>query len=321
MKPWTWMLLAAFALQACSSKEETTESFAARVNLEITQAASKFENDPVNRQAFSLDRQTKLGAFAGDRDYRAAFQQGDGDGDLVPDARDRCPDTPRLTPTDSEGCEYDCNDLTRAKSRRVTPDQCASLTPPRPRHEPLGNPDDLAFPINLNCVGAKSPSASAPLGWADVVMESGIMSPGPVIERWFRIRGLKFFVTRVSQVNPACELFYEFDLRVGSGGTVQSTNMLFSAHEDAVPAHRDIATFTMKTFRDEGERFISPPPGAFSLSALHAALPLSPGRGKARDAMTPTAEIRVRVRAVDGLGHTAGWSEFRQFKAGPDQTL
>jgi hypothetical protein len=76
----------------------------------------------------------------------------------------------------------------------------------------------------------------------------------------------------------------------------------------------------MKTYRDESERIVGPPPGPISLSASRAALPLSPGRGKARDAMTPASEIRVRVRAVDGLGHAAAWSEFRQYEAGPDQT-
>jgi hypothetical protein len=40
-------------LQACASKEETTQSFAARVNLEMAQAGARFENDPVNRQAFA----------------------------------------------------------------------------------------------------------------------------------------------------------------------------------------------------------------------------------------------------------------------------
>ena len=300
-------------------EEETTESFVDRVNLDITQGVAKFEDDPVNRQALALDRQAKLVAFTGNAGYRTEFQKGDRDSDLVPDARDRCPDTPQLTPTDSEGCEYDCNDLSLAKSRLVTLDQCASLKPPPSRHR-YGNPDDMAFPINLNCVGATMPSTSAPLGWAHVVLESGILSTGPVIERSFKVHGLKFFVTRVPQANPACELFYEFDMRISSGGTLQSTNMLFSARDDAVPENPDIATFTMKTYRDESERTLQAA-GPISLNASRAALPLSPGRAKARDAINASAELLWRVRAIDGMGHTAGWSEYRRYKSGPDQTL
>lgn len=318
MKIW-WLVPAVLMLQACTSKQETTESFTARVNLELAKADSKFENDPINRRAFALDRHAKLSAFSTDAAYRADFKQGDRDGDLVPDQRDRCPGTPPLTPTDNQGCEYDCNDLSHAKSQLVTREQCAALAPARP-HERYGNADDLAFPINLNCVNAKSPSTSAPLGWAAVLLDSGIISTGAYIERSFKIQGIRLFVTRVPQPKPACELFYEFDMRINNGGAEQSTNMLFSAHEDSVPGNADIATFTMRTWRDESERFIAPPPGPMSLSSSRSALPLSPGRAKARDSMIAGAEIRVRVRAIDGLGHTAGWSEFRNFKAGPDQT-
>jgi hypothetical protein len=318
MKIW-WLVPVVLVLQACTSKQETPESITARVNLDLAQADSKFENDAVNRRALALDRHAKLAAFIGDPAYRADFDQGDRDGDLIPDPRDRCPGTPSLTPTDSQGCEYDCNDLSRAKSKLVTREQCAALAPPR-QHERYGNADDVAFPINLNCVNAKSPSTSAPLGWASVVLDSGIISTGAYIERSFKIQGLRFFVTRSLEKKPACELFYEFDMRISNGGPEQSTNMLFSAHEDTVPANTDIATFTLRTWRDESERFIAPPPGPMSLSASRSALPLSPGRAKARDSMITGAEIRVRVRAIDGLGHTAGWSEFRNFKAGPDQT-
>jgi hypothetical protein len=108
-------------------------------------------------------------------------------------------------------------------------------------------------------------------------------------------------------------------MRISSGGTVQSTNMLFSAHEDTGRTNPDIAAFTIKTYRDESERALQP--GApISLHASRAALPLSPGRAKARD-VNASAEILWRVRAVDGMGHAASWSEYRRYGAGPDMTL
>jgi hypothetical protein len=130
--------------------------------------------------------------------------------------------------------------------------------------------------------------------------------------------GLKFFATRASNANAACEVFYEFDVRFHEVGGVKSTSMLFSSREGTSAANPDIVIFTMPTFRREVMMV-----GIPQMYILH--LPLSPGRAVARDifensAMPNSLDVLWRVRAINGLGATSGWSEVRRHAAGPDLT-
>jgi hypothetical protein len=54
--------------------------------------------------AGSRDRTRKRFLSENDPCWVLDYQRGDQDGDLVPDSRDQCPDTPDLTPTDDHGC-------------------------------------------------------------------------------------------------------------------------------------------------------------------------------------------------------------------------
>jgi hypothetical protein len=55
-------------------------------------------------QAIAADRQAKLRKLLEDPAGQQELLEGDADRDMVPDARDRCPDTPYGVPTDENGC-------------------------------------------------------------------------------------------------------------------------------------------------------------------------------------------------------------------------
>jgi hypothetical protein len=169
------------------------------------------------------------------------------------------------------------------------------------------------IPFNPACESAPTPTATSPLGWTRIVLESGRIPPTTTYEA----RGLKLFVVRSSNPAPGCELFYEFDLRFNEVSGVKSTSMLFSSREDASPSNSDIATFIMRTVRQVST---PAPQGPFSATALIYYLPLSAGRAIARDGFANNTEVFWRVRAINGLGSTSGWSEFRKHPLGPDLT-
>lgn len=77
------------------------------VNLQRRESANAILEDrvsPAQYLALQYDRSRKVRRADNDRGWLAAFCAGDDDRDLVPDAFDRCPQTPPLTPTDDHGC-------------------------------------------------------------------------------------------------------------------------------------------------------------------------------------------------------------------------
>ncbi len=305
----------------CRGLEETEAAFIAQASVDVRRLRAETpEPGSARVRLLTLDRQAKVAAFIRDAEYRIDYAAGDEDRDLVPDRRDRCLGTPAGTPTDSEGCGYDCGDLSGGPSRLVNVRQCQAATG---RDGPLrddADPTAIEVPINLGCIGEPAPSTSAPLGWTRVVLESGVVTPGTWIERRYEVRGLRFFVVKSARTGPSCELFYEFDVSSASAGAGRSANFLFSASEEVASGNPDIATFQLSTERVEFDHVIQQPPWPFSLSVSSAELPLSPGRSKAREVFAENAEVLWRVRAIDGMGKSSGWSELRKHRAGPDQT-
>lgn len=125
--------------------------------------------------------------------------------------------------TDERGCEYDCENLAASRSSLVTADQCRLLQPPGTGLEGLRQVMNTKIPFNPACESAPTPTATSPLGWTRIVLESGRIPPTTTYE----VRGLKLFVVRSSNPAPGCELFYEFDLRFNEVSGVKSTSGAF----------------------------------------------------------------------------------------------
>lgn len=302
----------------CYGLDEPSGRFLAQVQADVTQAARRLiepPKQPGDVSALIADRSIKRQKFLSDEDFRRAYTRGDEDGDLVPDAVDRCPNSPRLTPTDAQGCEYDCAVLAKSRSKLVTAEQCKALHRERESKEAEREVlASLVIPISLACEDAPVPSSSAVLGWANVVLEQGQTSSGT-----FRNHGFELFVTRSPNVKPACELFYEFDMRFTTPAGRTSGGIMFRSKEDASPGNPDIASFVLRTVNTTAS--LPPPfPGNFSLSATTALVPLPGGRGVARDQLLKASEMQWRVRTVNGLGTTSGWGPFRRHLPGGDLT-
>ena len=275
------------------------------------QAAWAQDASPGDMHLLRLDRAAKLAAFVSDPEYRTQYHAGDADLDLVPDARDRCPRTPELAPTDAEGCTYSCSAPSRDESRLVTQASCLRARVGRAaRPVDTGRLAPIEIPLDPKCVDAdRPPSAVSPLGWTMVETERGPLHPPPVIEYGtYSVHEVRVFTTRASPRVPGCSLFYEFDMRFPDGSI--SSTALFNASENRSTASPDIATFVIPAYRRELEAM----PPVVTLIAASS----SPGREKARDGFMGSQPVHWRVRTVDGLGRSHGWSEWRVHSSGPD---
>jgi len=82
----------------------------AAINLQRRHEADRLLNDqlsPAEYLRFQQDRTRKVGISDRDRSFVADYCRGDVDGDLIPDGRDACPDTPSFAATDDRGCTAD----------------------------------------------------------------------------------------------------------------------------------------------------------------------------------------------------------------------
>lgn len=135
----------------------------------------------VARQGSALRRRV-----ANDGDWRQAHQNGDADGDLVPDDRDACPDTPRHTPVDERGCPVEVDPASApddASVRRV-----------------LGA---FGFPYSPKCSGAPVPEMPDALkfGYDNFNRQTLAMAVSPITNQ------------------PAgCPVLYEIRLALSEGG-------------------------------------------------------------------------------------------------------
>ena len=132
------------------------------------------------------DRRDKLARLLRDPDQQRELVEGDTDGDLVPDRRDRCPGTPDGTPTDAHGCPLP------STPRQEDPRE------ERPLRATLAG---ARFLYNRSCDGAPSPRIPTPLEWG--------RGPQTKLGTW----GFNLAVAKVSGQPAGCELFYEIQFR------------------------------------------------------------------------------------------------------------
>ena len=149
-----------------------------------------------------------------------AYANGDADGDLVPDDRDKCP-SKNLERTDSTGC----------------PD--TSRLPPAPSAEAVEKAAKaLAIPVSKACEGAALPERAG-------VIKAGVSPDG---------QSYLFVVERISNQPAGCQVFYQVDIRMRSKSFFLGLNInnvygrVFRAKEalSGPPAHPDGMTFELK---------------------------------------------------------------------------
>ncbi len=137
-------------------------------------------------RAVREDRRRKLAALLADPKAQQALFEGDGDGDLVADARDQCPKTPSRAPTDERGCPIripsDTNDQRDDRKLRATLSRSATL-------------------FNKSCANAPRLAISSPLKW------------GRGLQTKFSTVGFNLAVAKVNNQPPGCEVFYEVQFR------------------------------------------------------------------------------------------------------------
>lgn len=137
-------------------------------------------------RAARKDRSRKLAVLAADPAAQAALMHGDADGDLVPDAEDRCPKTAAGVPTDARGCPIPvrpgANDA--GDERRLRATLAASRTL-----------------FNRSCAGAPRPDIPSPLEWG----RGNQTKHGTV--------GFNVAVAKIDGQPDGCEVFYEIQFR------------------------------------------------------------------------------------------------------------
>ena len=136
------------------------------------------------------DRRRKLSHLLRDPRGQKALLDGDADGDLVPDSRDRCPRTPVGTPTDDRGCP------SRPASGGGNDGEDARL------REILAG---ARYLYNKSCDGAERPHIPAPLEW------------GRGSQTKHGTMGFNIAVSKVRGQPAGCEVFYEIQFRFFDG--------------------------------------------------------------------------------------------------------
>lgn len=132
------------------------------------------------------DRQRKLTAMLADTARQQELARGDADGDLVPDARDRCPATPALQVTDDAGCPI-----------AVRPSR-ASQAEERGLRARLAGTRQL---YNPSCADAPALRLPMPIQW------------GRGRQTLLGTQGFNLAVAKVDGQPAGCEVFYEIQLR------------------------------------------------------------------------------------------------------------
>jgi hypothetical protein len=178
-------------LQCKGVKDPSLAAVAAAVNLDYARLARLFLANRLTTVAYLQrvqDRSAKLRIARRDPAYRAAFVTGDTDGDLVPDDRDKCDDTPELAPTGRDGCPGTPppvrapNDDVMARARRAF--------------------KNVALVSNPACAEAPVPDRPMPL-------HQGFLRPdGNIAHHFFGMA-----VSRVRNLPAGCPAFYQFNFR------------------------------------------------------------------------------------------------------------
>lgn len=163
-------------------------------------------------RAARADRNRKLAALLADPRAQEALMKGDADGDLVPDDRDRCANTPAGVPTDDRGCPVTVqpgpNDQADERGLRATLSRSRTL-------------------MSKSCSEAPEPGLSMPFEW------------GRGRQTKLGTMGFNVAVAKVGPQPAGCEVFYEIQFRFidpnpGNPALPKSkiVTIVFSASED-----------------------------------------------------------------------------------------
>ena len=170
-------------LARCGGAQNGVAEIIGAANFDYTRLGRLFLTEHLNPPEYLVrvrDRSRKLRNAIADEDWSKTYLKGDSDRDLVPDERDRCPNTPDLVPTDDHGCPQD------------------GPLPPAPSVEEVRRAQDaLKVVIGPACREAPVPSFSQPLqiGVDSNDADSFLIS-----------------VTKVTNQPAGCMVFYEISM-------------------------------------------------------------------------------------------------------------
>lgn len=171
-------------LAKCSGVPDACAGFVGAANVDLAwlgRAVLSGSMQPAEYLGRVKDRTRKMREGRKSPQVCAAFAQGDADGDLVPDADDKCPSTPSLERTDAKGC----------------PD--TTPLPPAPTAAEVDKAANaLNIPVSKACVGVPSPGPAR-------VVKAG---PSPDGQQYL------LAVTRAPDVVAGCEVFYQVGIRM-----------------------------------------------------------------------------------------------------------
>jgi len=155
------------------------------------------------------DRTRKSDTARRDAKFAEELERGDKDGDLIPDTRDRCPNTPPANATDNCGC---------------------ALREPLPKAPSRGDMQKLFKQMNImvnpQCNPASSPVTPRPL-------TAGVSNVGD------KFRNPTFSVLPVENQPSGCPVYYEFAVRFGNVFEGNKAILPVNAEREVVFRHTD----------------------------------------------------------------------------------
>jgi hypothetical protein len=211
-------------LVRCGGPKNGVPEIVGAANFDYTRLGRLFLTEHISPPEYLArvkDRSRKLRNAIADEGWTNGYLKGDRDNDLVPDERDRCPDTPDLSPTDDSGCP-----------------QTGPLPPAPSVDEVRRARDALHIVIGPACRDATVPLISQPL-------QIGI---DPNDQDSFLIS-----VTRVTNQPSGCMVFYEISMHLKrrsffGGANETDARVVFRASEniDTSPAAAQRQVFRIR---------------------------------------------------------------------------
>jgi hypothetical protein len=211
-------------LARCGGAQNGVAEILGAANFDYTRLGRLFLTEHLNPAEYLArvrDRSRKLQRALADDSWSGDYLNGDRDGDLVPDERDRCPDTVDLVPTDDSGCPQN------------------EPLPAAPSVEEVRRAKEgLKIVISPACRDATVPSLSEPLqiGLDSNDQDSFLIS-----------------VTKVTNQPAGCMVFYEISLHMKrssffGGLREKDARVVFRASEniDTSPAAAQRHVFRIK---------------------------------------------------------------------------
>lgn len=188
-------------LAKCSGVAESCAAMVGAANADLAwlgHAVLSGSMSPSDYLAGVRDRTRKMREFRKTPALCDAYAHGDADGDLVPDDRDKCPNTPALVPTDASGC----------------PD--SSPAPPAPSAASVQQAAKaLNIPVSKACVDAPRPERAT-------VLKAGLAPDA---------QSFLFVVSPAKNQPAGCIVFYETDIRIRNVSFFQQRNVTTVYHK------------------------------------------------------------------------------------------